>query len=116
MKCGRVGCIDIAVSKGLCSKHKQSREPQTKRVRRPHQKLYSTSWWKKARVRVLSRQPLCVHCMKHDVITPAIDVDHIKDHKGDRALFFNENNLQPLCKRCHAAKTNNTGWQPSQDK
>jgi len=29
------------------------------------------------------------------------DVDHIKPHKGNLALFWDEANLQSLCKKCH---------------
>jgi 5-methylcytosine-specific restriction protein A len=32
-------------------------------------------------------------------------VDHIKPHKGDEELFYDINNLQPLCKCCHDRKT-----------
>jgi 5-methylcytosine-specific restriction endonuclease McrA len=28
-------------------------------------------------------------------------VDHVTPHKGDLALFFNRENWQSLCKRCH---------------
>jgi len=28
-------------------------------------------------------------------------VDHVIPHKGDRALFFNTDNTQALCKECH---------------
>ncbi|WCK25574.1 HNH endonuclease signature motif containing protein [Agrobacterium pusense] len=28
-------------------------------------------------------------------------VDHIKSHNGDEALFWDEDNLQLLCKPCH---------------
>lgn len=28
-------------------------------------------------------------------------VDHITPHRGDSALFFDEENLQALCKTCH---------------
>jgi 5-methylcytosine-specific restriction endonuclease McrA len=28
-------------------------------------------------------------------------VDHIIPHKGDKALFWDEKNWQPLCKYCH---------------
>ncbi len=38
-------------------------------------------------------------------ITLATVVDHIKPHKGDERLFFDINNLQPLCKPCHDRKT-----------
>lgn len=27
--------------------------------------------------------------------------DHIKPHRGDREMFFDPNNVQCLCKRCH---------------
>ncbi|RKJ07590.1 HNH endonuclease, partial [Butyricicoccus sp. 1XD8-22] len=38
-------------------------------------------------------------------LTQATVVDHIKPHQGDQSLFWNENNWQPLCKRCHDRKT-----------
>ena len=30
--------------------------------------------------------------------------DHVKPHRGDRALFFDATNLQCLCKACHDSK------------
>ena len=32
-------------------------------------------------------------------------VDHIVPHRGDQALFWDEQNWQPLCKSCHDKKT-----------
>ena len=32
-------------------------------------------------------------------------VDHITPHKGDKALFWQRANWQPLCKQCHDIKT-----------
>jgi 5-methylcytosine-specific restriction protein A len=32
-------------------------------------------------------------------------VDHIKPHKGDMTLFWDENNWQSLCKMHHDRKT-----------
>ena len=104
-KCKRLGCIEKATNKGFCSNHKQSVDEYS-RKRLEHHKLYSTAWWKKTRRIILSRQPLCVHCLEHNITTPAIDVDHIIDHKGDTKLFYDIKNLQGLCKRCHADKTN----------
>ena len=37
--------------------------------------------------------------------TPATDVDHIRDHKGDWGLFTDRENLQSLCHSCHSRKT-----------
>ena len=36
---------------------------------------------------------------------PATVVDHIIPHKGDMDIFWDEDNWQPLCKRCHDQKT-----------
>ena len=35
----------------------------------------------------------------------ATDVDHIRDHRGDWALFTDRSNLQSLCHSCHSRKT-----------
>ena len=61
--------------------------------------------WRKARIAFLQRNPLCVECMRKGVLTPATVVDHIIPHRGDKDLFWNEENWQPLCKSCHDRKT-----------
>ena len=61
--------------------------------------------WRKARIAFLQRNPLCVECMRKGVLTPATVVDHIIPHRGDKELFWNEENWQPLCKSCHDRKT-----------
>ena len=38
-------------------------------------------------------------------LTPATVVDHIIPHRGDKRLFWDEKNWQPLCKDCHDRKT-----------
>ena len=35
-------------------------------------------------------------------MTAASVVDHIKPHKGDKALFWDQANWQPLCASCHS--------------
>ena len=54
---------------------------------------------------MLSRHPLCAECLKNGTLTPATVVDHIVPHRGDHALFWDEQNWQPLCKNCHDRKT-----------
>ncbi|WP_371263772.1 HNH endonuclease signature motif containing protein [Paenibacillus sp. UNC496MF] len=51
------------------------------------------------------KHPLCTRCIKENRITAATIVDHIRPHKGDKALFWDRNNWQPLCKSCHDTKT-----------
>ncbi len=63
------------------------------------------SRWRAARSRFLKANPLCVRCKDNGTITPATVVDHIKPHRGDNILFWNEINWQSLCKKCHDKKT-----------
>ena len=59
------------------------------------------SRWQRAREGWLRSHPLCVKCLARSLVTEASVVDHIVPHKGDSALFWNRENWQSLCKRCH---------------
>lgn len=63
------------------------------------------SRWRKARARYLKAHPLCVRCLREGKLVKATVVDHIVPHRGDKKLFWDENNWQALCKRCHDKKT-----------
>jgi len=62
--------------------------------------------WRKLRAAKLSADPLCEHCKPRGRIVPAVDVDHIREihgrHDPGRLRW---DNLQSLCKACHARKT-----------
>ena len=68
--------------------------------RSAHERGYTYAWTK-ARNAYIQRHPLCVMCKRDGTITAAQVVDHIKPHKGDQELFWNEANWQSLCKRHH---------------
>lgn len=61
--------------------------------------------WQKTRRIFLHRNPLCVECRRLGYYVPATEVDHIKPHKGDKKLFWDEKNWQGLCESHHSAKT-----------
>ena len=66
----------------------------------------SADRWQRLRRRVLSEQPFCAMREKRERCQlVATEVDHIKPHRGDRRLFFDRANLQPMCRSCHAQKT-----------
>jgi 5-methylcytosine-specific restriction protein A len=79
------------------------------RKHRPYQKLYKTARWQRLRKRLLSEHPLCTLCKLQGRITPATVADHIIPHKGNLELFWDEDNLQALCKPCHDRKTAKEG-------
>ena len=70
------------------------------------------SRWQKARKRYLKSHPFCVLCMKEGKMVEATVVDHIKPHRGDSILFWDEANWQSLCKTCHDMKTWNEDSKP----
>jgi len=65
---------------------------------------YTYRWQQESKA-FLVRHPLCVDCECHDVVTVAMVVDHIKPHKNDMVLFWDQANWQGLCKQCHDRKT-----------
>lgn len=59
--------------------------------------------WQDARKVFLREHPFCAICGKPLAGADAI-VDHIKPHKGDLDLFWDQSNWQALCKQCHDSK------------
>jgi 5-methylcytosine-specific restriction protein A len=65
---------------------------------------YDTARWKQLRLKVFERDRYrCQHtgCCKVEGNTSKLICDHIKPHRGNEHLFWNEANLQTLCKPCH---------------
>ncbi|KAA0893071.1 HNH endonuclease [Pusillimonas sp. ANT_WB101] len=63
--------------------------------------LLGSAAWHRLRDVVLSRDPMCVHCLARGIHTPARDVDHIDNEPSNNDL----DNLQGLCGPCHSRKT-----------
>lgn len=61
--------------------------------------------WRKFRLQYLAANPYCAMCEREGRSVVATVVDHVEPHKGDRDKFWDEDNMQALCGRCHAAKT-----------
>jgi 5-methylcytosine-specific restriction enzyme A len=64
--------------------------------------LYRTAAWKTLRKLHLEEYP---GCNSPGCRRPASVVDHVRAHRGNNALFFDQANLQSLCKQCHDRKT-----------
>lgn len=91
------------------------------RANDPIRKLYKTATWRATRLVILFRDPVCKLCHKA--------ASTIADHAArtymaqrhllsgsertapDHSLFFDETNLQGVCKACHDVKTaKECGW------
>ena len=65
-----------------------------------HSRGYSRSW-ARASARYKQLHPICIGCLAVSKLSKTDVVDHIVPHKGNPALFWNENNWQPLCRWHH---------------
>ena len=102
--CTTPGCSQL-VSSGKCEAHRKADDKQYDQRRGSATARGYDARWRSARLSYLSRHPLCASCEKDGLIEPATVVDHVKPHKGDVRLFWDVDNWQPLCKRCHDRKT-----------
>jgi len=112
--CGCPTCPNlIPVGQQFCEVHrKDSPDLEAVRPSRSGGNLYNTARWRRLRKQVLQREPFCRECKKHGAAVMATDVDHIKSHRGNEELFWDINNLQPLCHSCHSKKTRRDDMNP----
>lgn len=63
---------------------------------------YKTARWQKLRWSILVRDLFtCSMCKRIEADTSQLVADHRVPHRGDETLFWDEGNLQCLCKACH---------------
>ena len=79
-----------------CSQHERKPFATAKRTGAA---LYKTARWKRERADFLTANPMC------DCGAASTVADHRIPHRGAEALFWDQGNWQPLCRRCHNAKT-----------
>ena len=100
--CRQPGCAALVeVGEHYCGLHKALHPEEA----RPAAGRGYGSRWQRARRKYLEIHPLCAECLKHVRYVKATVVDHIVPHRGNQKLFWNQDNWQPLCKRCHDSKT-----------
>ena len=85
---------------GNSGKNGNGRKPFAS-AKRSSENFYNTSRWRTLRRKHIEKEPYCVRCGSEQDLT----VDHIQNADGNQRLFFNENNLQTLCRTCHNQKT-----------
>ena len=104
--CTYPGCgVLVGDGTSRCVKHKRIDQRQSDQQRgNANQRGYG-SQWQKAREGFLRKHPLCaIHQARGEIVIATV-VDHKIPHKGDKVLFWDSSNWQPLCKRCHDSKT-----------
>jgi 5-methylcytosine-specific restriction protein A len=66
--------------------------------------FYNSRQWRKLRLMILQRDPICKECEKKNIFVSSVVVDHILPiNKG--GAKYNADNLQGLCTTCHNRKS-----------
>lgn len=88
----------LAREEGEAARHAERDRTQSWR------RWYKTSRWQRLRWKVLVRDLFTCQmegCGLVEPQTSQLVADHKIRHRGDERLFWDEGNLQCLCKRCH---------------
>jgi 5-methylcytosine-specific restriction protein A len=110
--CAGHGCSNLVSARGsycisCAPRHARSVQAIYEHTRpQAHERGYDSKW-KRARKAFIRAHPVCRDPYQRHVgtVEPTAQVDHIVPHKGDRALFWNRRNWQPLCTSCGAYKS-----------
>ena len=109
--CSHPGCSEVTNHpSGYCFLHTKLRQKQIDADRGTSNQRGYNYRWQKYRRSYLIEHPLCQRCLERGRIVEATVVDHIVPHRGGQELFWDSNNHQALCKKCHDEKTAREGW------
>lgn len=91
------GCGRIVAYGVQCECQRQRKADADKRRPTARERGYTSKWDIERRAFLgLPENRKCNRCAN-----PATIVDHVKPHRGDRKLFWDRRNWQPLCAHCH---------------
>ena len=102
--CRHPGCGQLTRD-GYCPAHRPPQQPRSPEAAAWRRWYSRKIWTDDLRPGQLLREPFCRECARLGLRVYASHVDHIRDHKGDWALFTDRENLQSLCHSCHSRKT-----------
>lgn len=96
--CPYPGCTDLTDG-GRCPEHRKEQKAEWQARRKPGSWKPYSGRWRRLRLMVLARDPICMICRREQ----STDADHVvaRSKGGDNSL----DNLQGLCHRCHSRKT-----------
>ena len=100
-KCNFFGCkAEKVLGTYSCADHGAKRSDNYKE----NAKLYNSTAWKKKRIAMMSKYPLCACCLLEGRVVPTAHIDHVIPHKRLQERFL-VNIFQGLCAACHTQKT-----------
>lgn len=78
-------------------------------------KFYNSPEWKKCRATYVKKEPYCEVCLQRGEVVPVEIVHHIIELTPENItnpnIALSHDNLQSVCRECHAEKHNHTDKQ-----
>lgn len=109
--CNSPGCPELVPhGTSRCPRHVTQMHREDRERRGSARSRGYDSRWERYRVTYLLLHPLCIECAAGvpftdgtpvTTVTAASVVDHILDHKGDLALFWDPKNHRAVCRKHH---------------
>lgn len=96
--CSYPGCTALVSTGGRCAAHVRTQAEVE------YRRWYQTDEWRRIRKDQLIKQPWCEDHLAGGEYVIATDVDHVRPHRGDRAVFMG-GPFKSLCHSCHSKKT-----------
>lgn len=105
--CIEQGChtLTSGVRCAACERERSTRPKPQGMTGESLYRLYRTVAWRRLREALTQQNPWCAECLKKNINNPWDELDHIVPHRGNLDLFWDRDNLQGLCRTCHANKT-----------
>jgi 5-methylcytosine-specific restriction endonuclease McrA len=85
-----------------CKIHTPEKRKPFENAIRTNEALYKSPLWRQLKKQKLREQSYCSKCG----ISDNLHVHHVLPPKGNEDLFFDYNNLDVLCAKCHRLETN----------
>ena len=98
--CAQPGCKALIEGRSRCDEHDTTKQHYQQHPRGSSTQQGYGARWRTARKHFLTAFRFCVVCRE-----PSTVVDHVEPHKGDTVKFWDPDNWQAMCKRCHDSKT-----------
>jgi 5-methylcytosine-specific restriction protein A len=95
-------CAVLTPGGGYCPQHRPPRLRVRHVVAGIRRGYYTVRWRTRRRAVLTEAAQICRHC---GCVSLELEVDHVVPHRGDAELFWDAENLQALCPRCHGRKT-----------
>jgi len=87
----------IPSDKAYCEAHQPPPRIPFANAARSNEGLYNTAKWRSLRKRIITEAPYCVKCGANK----NLQVHHKIPPRGDEDLFYDIDNLVPICRSCH---------------